>query len=104
MANILHVAQNMDDELPDPALIALAGPAPPIFALSAVDRCSNNGRGHTPRGTRGGRRLPNKCSACDTLNHILSSCTTSDDALPKWTLAKRKIIIKKYGNPWRLYP
>jgi hypothetical protein len=29
----------------------------------------------------------------------MSSCTTSDDALLKWTLAKRKMIVQKYGTP-----
>jgi hypothetical protein len=33
------------------------------------------------------------------MDHIFSSCTASDDALPKWTLAKRKMIIQKYGTP-----
>jgi hypothetical protein len=32
------------------------------------------------------------------VNHILSSCTTSDDALLKWSFAKRKTIVKKYGT------
>jgi hypothetical protein len=26
------------------------------------------------------------------------SCTTSDDALLKWTLAKRNLIVQKYGT------
>jgi hypothetical protein len=29
----------------------------------------------------------------------MSSCTASDDALLKWILAKRKMIIQKYGTP-----
>jgi hypothetical protein len=33
------------------------------------------------------------------MDHILSSCTTPNDARLKWTLAKRKMIIQKYGTP-----
>jgi hypothetical protein len=33
------------------------------------------------------------------MNHIMSSCTTPYNALPRWTLAKRKMIIQKYGAP-----
>jgi hypothetical protein len=89
MVSILHLAQNMDEELPAPALPATNGPALPISILVVVCRGSNSGRDNNPRGTRGGRGLPIKCSACDSLNHILSSCKVSDDALLKWTLAKR---------------
>jgi hypothetical protein len=32
------------------------------------------------------------------LGHILSSYNAPDDALLRWTLAKRKIIIQKYGT------
>jgi hypothetical protein len=99
MACILHQAQNMDEDVHAPALPALDGPAPPISAFVAACRGSNNGRGHNPRGTRGGRGLPNKRSACGILNHIMSSCTTSDDAILKWTLAKRRMIVQKYGTP-----
>jgi hypothetical protein len=81
MANILHLAQNMDEELPAPTLTCLDAPTPPIFAFVAACRGSNNGRGHNPRALRGGRGLPNKCSACGSLTHILSSCIASDDAL-----------------------
>jgi hypothetical protein len=28
----------------------------------------------------------------------MSSCTTPDDALLKWTLAKRNMIVRKYGT------
>jgi hypothetical protein len=89
----------MDEELPDLAMTSHDGPTPPIFALFvAAVRGSNSGRGHNPRDTRGGRGLPNKCNACGSFNHIMSSCTTSDDALVKWTLAKRRMIILKYGT------
>jgi hypothetical protein len=43
--------------------------------------------------------MPNKWSAYGSLDHILSSCTSSDDALLKWTLVKRKMIIHKIGTP-----
>jgi hypothetical protein len=33
------------------------------------------------------------------MDHILSSCTAQDDAFLRWTLAKRKTIIQKYGAP-----
>jgi hypothetical protein len=99
MAGILHLAQNVDEDTPDMAQPPTNGPAPPISTFVAAGRGSHSGRGQNPRGTRGGRGLPNKCSACGSLNHILSSCTVSDDALLKWTLAKRKLIIQKYGTP-----
>jgi hypothetical protein len=38
-----------------------------------------------------------KCSGCGGLDHIMSSWTASDDAFLKWTLAKRKLIVHKYG-------
>jgi hypothetical protein len=98
MANILHPAQNMDENPLDQAMPTTPCPAPPISAFVAAGRGSSSGRGHNPRGIRGGRGLPNKCSACGTLDHIMSSCTASDDALLKWTLAKRKLIIQKYGT------
>jgi hypothetical protein len=41
---------------------------------------------------------PNTCSACGSLDHIRSSCTAPDDALMRWALAKRKMIIQKYGT------
>jgi hypothetical protein len=43
--------------------------------------------------------MPNKCSWCGRLDHILLSCTASDDALLKWTRAKRNLIVQKYGTP-----
>jgi hypothetical protein len=93
MANILLLAQNTDEELHDPAMIVHDGPAPPSFAFVAAGRGSNRGRGHNNRGGRGGCGLPNESNACGSLSHIMSSCTTSDDALMKWALAKRKVII-----------
>jgi hypothetical protein len=99
MANILHLAQNMDEALPAPAMPALDGPTPPICSCVNVSRGSNCGHGHNPLGTRGGRGMPMKCNASGSLNHIMSSCTASDDALMKWTLSKCKMIIQKYGTP-----
>jgi hypothetical protein len=99
MAIILHMARNMDEELLNSELATPGGPASPIFAFVAVGRGSHGGRGHNNRGGRGGLGMPNKCSACGILSHILSLCKASDDALLKWTLAWRKMIIHKYGTP-----
>jgi hypothetical protein len=33
------------------------------------------------------------------MDHQLSSCNAPDDALTRWTLAKRKTIIQKSGTP-----
>jgi hypothetical protein len=98
MANILHMAQDMDEELPDSYLTALVGPTFPSSALVAISRGFHSGRSHSNRGGRGGRGMPNKCSACGSLNHIMLSCIASDDALLKLTLAKRKMIVHKYGT------
>jgi hypothetical protein len=100
MAIILHLAQNMEEELPEANITAPRWPPSPIFAFVAVGRGSHGGRSNPspPRGSRGGRGLPNKCSGCGSLDHILSPCTASDDALLKWTLAKRKLIVQKYGQ------
>jgi hypothetical protein len=48
---------------------------------------------------RGGRVLPTKCTAFGSPDHIFSSCTAPDDALLRWTLAKRKLFIQKYDAP-----
>jgi hypothetical protein len=98
MASILHLAHNMDEEASAAGAPAPDTSPPPISAFVAAGRGSHNGRGHNPRGPRGGRGLPNKCSACGSLDHMLSSCTAPDDALMRWTLATRKIIIQKYGT------
>jgi hypothetical protein len=87
MASILHLAHNMDeDDAPDTPAPNVS--PPPIFAFVAVGRGSHSGRGHPLRGPRGGRGLPNKCSACGSLDHIMSSYTAPDDALLRWTIAK----------------
>jgi hypothetical protein len=99
MANILHLAQNMEEELPCSDLPSSLDSVTPISALVAVGHGSHGVRGHVNRGGRSGRGLPNKCSACGSLDHMLSSCTSSDDPVVKWTMAKRKTIIKKYGTP-----
>jgi hypothetical protein len=54
--------------------------APPIPA-SLISAFVAAGRGHIGRDRRGGRDVPNKYSACGSLEHIMSSCTASDDAL-----------------------
>jgi hypothetical protein len=98
MASILHLPHNMDaDVAPDTTAPNIS--SPPISAFVAAGRGSHSGRGHPPRGPRGGRGLPNKCSTCGSMDHIMSSCTAPDDALLRWTIAKRKMIIQKYGAP-----
>jgi hypothetical protein len=95
IASTLHLAQNMEEELPlavDPTANPHAS-TPPIYAFVAFGRNFAKGR-HNARGGRGGRgSMPNKCSGCGGLDHILSSCTATYDALLKWTLAKRKMIV-----------
>jgi hypothetical protein len=85
MANILHLGQDMEEELPlsvDPAANPRAT-APPISAFVVAGRNSSGGR-HNARGGRGGRGpMPNKCIACGGLDHIMSSSRASDDALMK---------------------
>jgi hypothetical protein len=98
MAILLHMAQNMDEDLNDSNLTSRDSPAPPIYSFVAACRSSQSGRGHNNRGGRGCRGLPNKCSACGSLNHLMSSCIASDEALLKWTLAKRKMFVKKFGT------
>jgi hypothetical protein len=98
MASILHFAHNMDED-DAPAATAPHTSPPPISASVAAGRGSHSGRGHPPRVPRGGRVLPTKCTACGSPDHILSYCTAPDDALLRWTLAKRKLIIQKYGAP-----
>jgi hypothetical protein len=98
-ASILHMAQTMDEDTTAPSMPAPDTSPPPISAFVAVGRGSHGNRGHNPRGLRGGRGLPNMCIACGGLDHIMSSCTTPDDALLKWTLAKRKMVVQKYGTP-----
>jgi hypothetical protein len=93
MASILHLAHNMDEEASASGAPSPDTSTPPISMVVAAGRGSHNGRGHSPRGPRGGRGLPNTCTACDSLDNILSSCTIPYDALLKWTLAKRKMII-----------
>jgi hypothetical protein len=98
MASILHSAHNMDeDDAPDATPLHIA--PPPISAFVAAGRGSHSGRGHPPPGPRCGRGLPTKCTASGSPDLILSSCTAPDDALLRWTLAKRKMIIQKYGAP-----
>jgi hypothetical protein len=99
MASILHLAQNMDETAGAPSMPAPDTSPPPISAFVEAGRGSLSGRGHNQRGPRGGHGLPNKCGACDSMDHIMPSYTGPDDALLKWTLAKRKMIVQKYGTP-----
>jgi hypothetical protein len=83
MANILHMVQNMADDLLDSTMTAPGGPALSIFVVVAAGRNSHEWRGHNTRGGRGGRGLPKKCNACGSLNHIfvvMHSATAYDDA------------------------
>jgi hypothetical protein len=73
--------------------------APSISAFVAVGRESHGGLGHNGRGGCGGRGMPNKCSACGSLDHIMSSNTALDNALLKQTLARHNVIVHKYGTP-----
>jgi hypothetical protein len=98
MASILHLAQNMDEDAGAPSMPASDTSSPPISALVVACRGSHSGRGHNPRGPRGGHGLPYKCSACGSLDPIMSSCNAPDDALLERTLAKRKMIVQKYGT------
>jgi hypothetical protein len=95
MANILHLAENMDEDVATPgqqALTALPLSSAPLSMLVAVP-IADAGTTHVALAV-----VPNKCSACGSLNHILSSGAASDEALLKWTLAKRKMIVQKYGT------
>jgi hypothetical protein len=104
MANILHLALNMEDELPGADATVPSKSASPIPVFVAARRGSHGGRGNYNRGSCGGRGLPNKCSGCGSLDHILSSYAASDDTLMKWTLAKRKLIAQKNWQPQQHCP
>jgi hypothetical protein len=97
MAIILHLAQNMEEELPGIDLTVLACPSSPISAFVAIGRGSHGGRGHNIRGRRGGRGFGRVFGG---LNHIMSSCTASHEALVKRFMArKRMMIVWKYKTP-----
>jgi hypothetical protein len=83
MASILYLAQNMEEELlPIDQIIKLC-PTPPISMFVVAGRGQHGGHGEGGRGGCVGRVLPNKYSACGGLDHIMSSCTASDDTLMK---------------------
>jgi hypothetical protein len=98
MAYILQLAHNMDEETIAPSAPAPDTSPPPISAFVAAGLGPHSGLSYNPRGPRGGRGLPNKCSAYGSLDRIMSSCSAPDDALLNWTLDKRKMIIQEYGN------
>jgi hypothetical protein len=98
MATLLRLAQFIEEELPGADSSVRGRPDSPISAFVDDGRGSHGGRGTFNRESRGGRGMPNKCSGCASFDHILSSCTTSVDALMKWKLAKRKLIVQKYGT------
>jgi hypothetical protein len=60
MANILHLAQNMEEELAATNQLAASDTAPSIFAFTAVGSGCHGGRCQPGRGDRSGRGLPNK--------------------------------------------
>jgi hypothetical protein len=72
--------------------------APSIYAFIAAGRGSRGERGHPGHGGRGGLGLPNKCGACGSPDHIMSSCMASDEVVFKWNVARRKMIIHRYGS------
>jgi hypothetical protein len=59
----------------------------------------NLGHGHGGCNGRYGRGVPNKRNARGSLDRILSSRTAPGATLLKWSIAKRKMIIQKYGSP-----
>jgi hypothetical protein len=63
MASILHLAENMEEELAGADVFAPSGPSSPISVFVATGRGSHGGRGNPHRGNRGGRGLPNNCCA-----------------------------------------
>jgi hypothetical protein len=81
MASILHLAHSMDEDTSAPGATAPDTSPPPISAFVAAGRGSHSGRGHPPRGPRGGRGLPNMCSPCGSQAHILPPCSAPYDAL-----------------------
>jgi hypothetical protein len=96
MAIIIYLAHNMDDD-PAPDTPAPVASSPPIFAFVATGRDSRSGRGQPHCNPRGSR--PNKCGVCGSLNHLMSACTAPEDAILKWNLAKRKMLVQKFGAP-----
>jgi hypothetical protein len=88
----------MEEEFPRSHMATSVALAPPVIAFVVVGRGHHGERGNNGRGCRGGRGLPSKCSAFGSMDHILSSFTVYDAALMKLSIAKRKIIIQKYGS------
>jgi hypothetical protein len=99
MVSILHLAHNMDEGVAAPGLPPMTLPPLPSPRLALLVAVRTTDAGKTPVALVAAVAYLTKFSACGSTNHILSSCTTSDDALLKWTLAKRKMIVQKYGTP-----
>jgi hypothetical protein len=74
MANILHMAQNMEEELPGTDMPARANTAPPLFAFVAPSRGSHDGRDHPDCGGRNGRSSLDRDTAS---NSVLSRENTA---------------------------
>jgi hypothetical protein len=74
-------------------------PLPRPYLLLWLLAGVNLGRGHGGCSGRCGRSLPNKCNARGSMDRILSSRTAPGATLLKWSIAKRKMIIQKYGSP-----
>jgi hypothetical protein len=105
MGSILHLAQNMEVELPpsvDPANNPPI-PTPPIAAFVAAGRHSSGGR-YNARGGRGGQGpLPSKCSGCGGLDHIMSSCKASNYALLEVDSCQAQDDSLEVWHPERTY-
>jgi hypothetical protein len=91
MASILHLAQNMDDDLRDSILTA-----PPSLLLSQLPAIHTVGVATTPVAAVA---YPTRAARAAFLTTSCRHVTSSYDALLKWTLANRKMIIQKDAPP-----
>jgi hypothetical protein len=71
MASILHLSQNMEDELLGCDMDARAAHAPPTLAFVVAHRDQHGGRGRSGHGGRGDRGMSNQCSALGSCNYIV---------------------------------
>jgi hypothetical protein len=99
MASILHVPQNMDEELHNSAITAPTSRAPPVSAFVVAGRGSHCGRGHSNRGG-----MPNKLPRMwqsklhSVVVHNLGRRTT------KVNLRQPQDNHPKVWHPWRHNP